>query len=424
LLIVTGMNEGLVPDTRIGDVFLPDGLRKRLGLRDDTLRLARDAYLMRACIAGRSRAVFIAGKTGERGDPLKPSRLLFRCSEEDLPARAEALFGDVREDRDSPPASISFRLDPSPPEDLPASKCDLRRLSVTDFRSYLACPFRFYLARVLGMASLDDSKREPDALDFGILAHDALDWMAGEATLRSTTDANLLAEALGQRAEALVAARFGSAPILPVRMMLYNARRRLRAAAEAEIASRHAGWEIVESERRYTLLLEGIEIIGQIDRVDRHRETGEWRIVDYKTSDKPVAPRDAHVISWRRNDDFACLSVDGKPRRWCDLQLPLYTALVEAELREAGWPRVAYFNLPKAVGDTGLIAWDGFSEALRASGLDCAREVVRRIRARQFWPPAEGIRYDDFETLIPDDPEAGFEVERLRAFMRDAGGGA
>jgi ATP-dependent helicase/nuclease subunit B len=43
-LIVTGMNDGSVPATRLSDVFLPDSLRRELGLRHDADRLARDAY--------------------------------------------------------------------------------------------------------------------------------------------------------------------------------------------------------------------------------------------------------------------------------------------------------------------------------------------------------------------------------------------
>ena len=40
LLFVAGMNEGLVPDGRVGDLFLPDALRRKLELRDDRLRVA------------------------------------------------------------------------------------------------------------------------------------------------------------------------------------------------------------------------------------------------------------------------------------------------------------------------------------------------------------------------------------------------
>ncbi len=78
VLIVTGMNEGKVPDGRITDAFLPDSLRVRLGLHSDAERLGRDAYLMTSLIESRraaGRISFIAGALSRTRDPLRPSRL-------------------------------------------------------------------------------------------------------------------------------------------------------------------------------------------------------------------------------------------------------------------------------------------------------------------------------------------------------------
>jgi hypothetical protein len=44
VLCVAGMNEGFVPDGHVGDLFLPDTLRRQLGLRDDRMRVARDWF--------------------------------------------------------------------------------------------------------------------------------------------------------------------------------------------------------------------------------------------------------------------------------------------------------------------------------------------------------------------------------------------
>ncbi|MCK5212622.1 MAG: hypothetical protein KAQ74_01760, partial [Dehalococcoidia bacterium] len=77
-VIVTGMNEGNVPEDVSHDPFLPDSLRRQLGLRTDAHRLARDTYIMQALVESRrnaGRACFIAGKIASTGNPLKPSRL-------------------------------------------------------------------------------------------------------------------------------------------------------------------------------------------------------------------------------------------------------------------------------------------------------------------------------------------------------------
>ncbi len=49
----------------------------------------------------------------------------------------------------------------------------------------------------------------------------------------------------------------------------------------------------------------------------------------------------------------------------------------------------AYFNLPKAVGQTGLAFWPTDGEALQESAVACARGAAAAIRAGEFWPPIE-----------------------------------
>ena len=233
-LIATGMNEGRVPDGRLSDVFLPDTLRRRLGLRSDAGRLARDAYLMTLVIETRRRTgktLFVVGKTSAAGDPLKPSRLLFRCPEPELAARASALFAAIDEHAPHHASTLSFKLDPRAPlaNNNPAHA--LKKLSVTAFRAYLACPFRFYLQQVLRMEALDDSKRELDALDFGSILHTSLQKM-GESGMWQHDDANALADFLIADVEDTVSQRFPYPAPLPVQIALDAARQRLRQAAE------------------------------------------------------------------------------------------------------------------------------------------------------------------------------------------------
>ncbi|MGH7058172.1 MAG: hypothetical protein ACREFZ_09890, partial [Acetobacteraceae bacterium] len=94
-LVIGGFNDGLVPDAIAGDAFLPESLRVQLGLKSNAMRLARDAYLLHAIVASRlgaGRVDLLLGKTSATGDPLRPSRLLFRCPDAELPARVAFLF--------------------------------------------------------------------------------------------------------------------------------------------------------------------------------------------------------------------------------------------------------------------------------------------------------------------------------------------
>jgi ATP-dependent helicase/nuclease subunit B len=412
-MIATGMNEGRVPDGRLSDVFLPDSLRQRLGLRNDAGRLARDAYLMTLMIESRrqsGKTIFVVGKTSSAGDPLKPSRLLFRCPQSELAARATALFSPIEEHDPHHASTVSFKLSPlAPLGNQPLTEA-VNKLSVTSFRAYLACPFRFYLNSVLYMRSRDDSKREMDALDFGIMVHSALQSM-GESEMWQANDKDQLADFLIAEAEATLATRFPKPAPLPVRLAIEAARQRLRQAAAVQVELVREGWDLIQTEKKFEMTIDGLPISGVIDRIDKHRETGAFRIIDYKTSDREATPISTHLSSCRDDTPpFAQVDVDGKAKRWTDLQLPLYHRLLQANGLLSGEAELAYFNLPKAVMQTGVSTWKGWSPQLADSAYTCAEAIVNQIRQGTFWPPAARVDYDDFETLFPSTPEDCFEA--------------
>ncbi len=406
-LIVTGMNEGLVPHSRTGDPFLPDSLRTAIGLPGDRTRLAVDTFLMRGLIESRradGRAVFIAGKTSAQGDPLKPSRLLFRCPENELADRARRLFGDPEEKRDNHAASISFRLKPVPPPDLPPAQLSPRRLSVTAFKDYLDCPFRFYLKHILGMEELADRKTELDAMEFGTLIHYALQRMAQTREIQSSHDEHRIARFLHAQAEAWVRERFGESVPLTVQVQIDAARSRLSAAARLQASLAAEGWQIVRSEMRIRGRLRGMDINGRIDRVDLHPPTGKVRLLDYKTTDRPTPPEDTHLRPGSSEAPlYARVHLNGKEKRWADLQLPLYRLLLPKETPFLSDVEIGYFNLPKAIGDTGVSIWEGFTQTLLDSARKCAEGVIEDIQNRRFWPPSADAPFDAFAPLFPAD---------------------
>ncbi len=422
-LIVTGMNDGKVPDSRPSDVFLPDTLRRQLNLRHDEDRLARDAYLMTSLIESRrkdGRVCFVVGKTGASGDVLKPSRLLFQCGDAELPLRAERLFGTPPEAQRGHPSSISFRLEAVPPPDVPAGNLEMKRISVTAFRDYLDCRFRYYLKHVLGMEALDDQKTELDAMDFGSLVHDMLHEMALNEEMRRCEDIGRLQEFLCAKAADWVAGRFGASPPLQVEVQLESARQRLRQAARVQARLVREGWEIVRAEMKIRGEMEGVEIRGKIDRVDRHRESTRIRLLDYKTTDRGGTPEAAHFGSLSGEGDwpeYTRVDVAGRQRRWMDLQLPLYAVLLSSDPELQGPFELGYFNLPKALEDTGVVLWEDPSSALLESASACARGVISDIKSRCFWPPAAKTRYDDFESLFTADPTLCVNSEGFRAFI-------
>jgi ATP-dependent helicase/nuclease subunit B len=400
-LAVAGFNDGYVPDSVAGDPFLPESIREKLGLKTNTARFARDAYVLQALAACRrpgGRIDLLFGKTSAAGDPLRPSRLLLRCADAELPARIAFLFRAPEQAQANPSWTRAWRL-------TPRRVAAPAQVAVTALRRWLECPFRFYLGQALGLAAVDPAKNELDARDFGVLCHAALEAMGREAALRDCTDAAVLRQFLLAELERHMRAFYGETLSLPLIIQLESARQRLARAAEVQASERAAGWVIEHVEKKFSVEIGGLRVKGKIDRIDRHAETGAVRVLDYKTSDSPTSasPRATHIRAPHKDEKppaWAIFELNGRPHLWIDLQLPLYLHALAAEF--PGAVAGGYFNLPKAVGGTGLALWDDYTPELHAAALRCAEGVCAAIRAGEFWPPNEQVRvdHDEFATLF------------------------
>lgn len=419
LLFVAGVNEGYVPDSHVGDLFLPDALRRQLDLRDDRQRVARDAYVLSALLAQRraeGRVILLTGKTSAAGDPLRPSRLLFRCPDAELVNRARLLFGEPPPSQAAAAFTVGFQLDPARVQPACLNQRRSRELSPTIFRDYLACPLRFYLKHVLDMEPLDDRAREPDARAFGTLVHDVLDEMASDKGLWRCGDANMLARRLDERLRARARERYGATPWLGVELAVDSAVRRLGAFAQKQVEWHTQGWEIVRNETEQTCVIGGVTVKGRIDRIDRNARTGAVCVLDYKTSDKAKEPKDAHLAPLREENEFLAgakvpkdlLVGSRSDKRWADLQLPLYREFVQEEYGPS--VQLGYICLPSALGETGFRIWANYTDDLHASAMTCAKEIVAKIKAGVFWPPGKlkANANDDFAGVLLGDPVKTF----------------
>jgi ATP-dependent helicase/nuclease subunit B len=411
-LMVAGMNEENVPGIVLSHPFLPDRFREQLGLPCQATRFARDAYLLKALVSQRrngGRVGMVLGQWSEKGDARRPSRLLTLCGRDALPERVRQLFPEQEEGEGAADAAktLAWLLEPE------CREVVLESISASRMRSYLECPFRFYLRHVLRMEPAGGEGREMDARQFGSLVHEVLRRYAQDEEARCWKDVARIGEWFEACARQLARERYGRRQPPLVRLQLDAAVQRLRAQAEVEAAERLAGWEIVAAELSLggkeddapAFLIEGVRYVGTVDRIERHSGTGERRVLDFKTADKAADPKAEHGQlrkaagageAWKT---FPA-GKDGQVWRWVDLQLPLYAAAMRGHalgpVQQAG-----YGCLPKGVMETGIRMWEGFDESWEAAALACAAEVVRRIQAGVFWPPNEGkVKSQDFDPLF------------------------
>jgi ATP-dependent helicase/nuclease subunit B len=413
-LVLCGMNEGKVPARNAGDPWLGDAAAKHLGLTGDADRAARDAFLYQAMLEARrdgGRVDVICAKSGAGGEALLPSRLLLAADRAHLPERVRLLFRGI----EPPEAGLRWQADwqwQTRTVEPPA------RIHVTSLATYLACPFRYYLKHALRMQSPEPDRVEWNARDFGNVAHDLMERWGRDPVARHFTQPATLHAWLSAELDRIVAEAFDHRLPLAVRIQTEVLRQRLAWLARIQAGLRADGWETIEVEYPFEIPLGTATVVGKIDRIDRHREHGTLRVIDYKTG-KAADVEKAHRRKITAATVFPAHLADagpavysgvekGKPAEflWLNLQLPLYAVALATQ--HGTMPVPCYFNVGATEADVALHEWPDFASADLAAARACTDWLVGRITSGVFWPPAENVRYDDFAALA-----AGRSMEEL-----------
>jgi ATP-dependent helicase/nuclease subunit B len=419
-LVLCGMNEGKVPSRSGGEPWLSEASREKLGLIRDADRAARDAFLYQSMLEARrdgGRVDVLCGKSGAGGESLLPSRILLAAGPDELPGRVKSLFKEV----EPPEAGLRWHADW---QWAPRTAEPPKRLSVTSLADYLACPFRYYLKHVLEMRVPEPNRTEWNARDFGTAAHEVLERWGRDTEARNQQKPENIHAWLSAELDRVVAEWFGRRVPLAVRIQTESLRQRLLWFSRIQAAAFQDGWEVVDVERKVELPAGEALIVAKIDRIDRHRETGRLRVLDYKTGKVDGVDR-AHRRKLTAASTLPphvgrdCPAVftgeeKGKSAEflWQNLQLPLYAAALVA--RGEPLPTPAYFTLRSTEADVGILEWTNFEAADLAAAEACGDWVAGQIAAGVFWPPAERVTYDDFSVLA-----AGRELGGMVGFQRN-----
>ncbi len=406
VLIVTGMNDENVPTSEVGHQFLPNALCEELGILNNSRRYARDCYALLVMTRVRENYLLITGRNDQTGEPKKPSRLLFADTADVAAIRARAFFTFTSGQQSALWLGAGRSLPRDQQLPVPYPICDNipNQLSVTKFKEYLKCPYRFYLSIIMRLRSATDDWRELSGGTFGDLAHNVLEAFA-ESDLKDSTYAETIFEFLSHELDSQSQEIFLGSSLPAVRLQIEQLRSRLERFAVCQSEHRKAGWQIVSTEEllRHDLDVDGevFTVTGKIDRVDRHEETRQIAIWDYKTSDQGEGPYRAHI----------------KNKHWRDLQLPLYRHLVKevdvVKNDNLSTVKLGYVLLSRDLDNIKFEEADFDSDMLREAD-ELVFDCVRKIRAGIFWPPTDPPPKfsDDFAAICQDHVFEAFDIQK------------
>ena len=455
-IIIAGMHDGCVPERLPADAYLPNAYRSFLNMTNDTTRCARDSFLLTALLHSRPVGAvhFVISACTTDGTPIAPSSLLMRCNTPaETAQRVSRLFAPSQE----PEANETYDLLPFITPDTgtaPQESIDMiapgvanpyrekqRTFSPSAIKSFLNCPLRFWLNRLLGVApgdAMEENKSEPDNAEYGTLLHAILqDVTTRYAAAPDGSDAEVLAQEISTYAakctETQIRAQYGDENnAFPI---IINILQRNITKTVQEFARKHAkdlcnGWEVIMMEQQLLFSLPSEDEDSpllfdmRVDRVDRNRHSGLMRVIDYKSN--ATDPRQTH---WERLSESATALYEAympkafilrdekdKCYRWSSVQLPLYAEALKQIHHLPTLPETAFYNMPRtSPGEvayhpmTGLESKSEMTADLHEKAMQCVQAAASLMRKGLCLYSAESmgrsLSYDNFGALsIYKDP--------------------
>jgi|GEM_PF-1897256 len=393
-LLVLGCHDKVLPAGEREGAWLPEALQGLLKMETKERQFVRDYVYALHAQHSKQRVTFIFPKMSINGDYYRPSRLFFGGALETKLCNAKKSLVEVPEHARLMSYGEGFGdtggwfLE----NFMQIETREVEAMSVTSFRDYLLCPFRFYLKHILRLRAFDPIQEELSAMQFGTLFHNIVANF-GNSSVKDSSNQEEILDFLLIELERVRHKALGSAIKPAVEVQCLQLEERLTGFARVQAAWRRDGWQIVHVELPFYEKKVGLQtsagamgLRGQIDRIDFHPELKKWVALDYKTSMNPFAPEKTHQID----------------EEWCDLQLPLYEFAMRA-LKFKGDIELGYFVLPANVSKSAVLI-ASWSESQLKEAQGAAQQVAQNVIRGEFWPPnILESRFDDFSELIEPD---------------------
>ncbi len=284
LMIIGGLNEGVWPAESKIDPWMSRSMRAEFGLPPLERKIGQSAHDF--VVAASAPEVILTRSEKTDGTPTVPSRWWFRieaCAGRKIPPADHYLMWARSLD------DVEAVMPLSPPVPKPPVDARPQQLSVTQIQELMRDPYALYAKKILDVAPLDPIDDKPNAAQKGTLLHDALERFLKEEGPRAGSEGLARMMEIGRRV---------FAPVLtqPAVYAFWWPR-------FERIAKWFVDNEPSHSEHFETLVIEGwarqtldmgagfppFTLIAKADRIDKHRTSGAYVIIDYKTGIVPTA---------------------------------------------------------------------------------------------------------------------------------------
>lgn len=375
-VVLVGLHEGVVPKTRFADSYLPETLKKEMGLRGQSYYTGRDAFMLSSlCACRRERSkdllaspggtgkdgqagegndgraegndvriegrndgrtghawqsqerglkIFLCDKTAE-GEPTQASSLLMRVEDGALPDRVLFLFKENEtEPKPEPLRDRSDWVVRVPKVENPWKEGG-RAFSPSLLKAFLNCPRRFWMEKVLKMEEWDEGEVMSDR-ETGNIFHEVMKRVLSQEAYARDVGSHELQSEFVRVLNELFREKYGEIESLPLtlRAQYEFLCDRMGAGARVMAGRYEEGWEVLEME--YAVpdweLCPGFVLSMRIDCIMRHIPTGRLSVLDFKTSKKAKPPKEKHLVRIARKKkklmmekiypDFPFYEVKGK----------------------------------------------------------------------------------------------------------------
>lgn len=446
-LILGGISEESFSNSAIEDAFFPEHIRKSLNWSSAWSRFGADIHRFEQLLKQYSSDEFfitfsVASKNGELNTL---PRLFFNVSDDKLLKNCRLLFSDALAEKSAQntekkqPLKYTSHITDKMPS----------RISVTAFKKYIECPYTFYLNNILNCQDPGRELFELQPNQSGTMLHNVLE-NYGKTFSDSIPDTKILKEHCLKELERQFYLNTGFAPNNLALMQNEEIRKNIEAFAVYETNVRNSAnqHKIIQIEKKIDVSMQSlierlpsdwqqdlpplaaecrdVRLVGKIDRIDSFYDTDNkhiYRILDYKSANKPETPAKVHLTKkCPENFDtetlYAGNDSKGKDVYFCDMQLVIYSLFAnfmhdETDIRDDSVIECGYYNLPLDTDETAIEIFSELDNAMLKNGAKTLILLMNRIFAeRRFWPPSLKDPYGIAKVYLECDNINDFEINK------------